>query len=130
MKVVFPEEQTNWRWIIRLSTLKHWPAHFAKSNEWSFATSKLCIKKQVTFFATRNERILLRVTSNFLQQRTSAASNGRTIQRVTSNFLQLVIPKTSNEQNLQRVMREFLQWVTSKFYKEWWVIFYNKRFLE
>ena len=57
--------------------------------------------------ATSNERILQRVTSEFLQRATSATSNERILQRVTSDFLQRATSATSNERILQRVMSDF-----------------------
>ena len=48
-----------------------------------------------------------RVTSNFLQQETSAMSNKRIFQKVTSDFLQRATSVTSNERVLQRVMSDF-----------------------
>ena len=59
-------------------------------------------------FATSNERILQRVTSDFLQRATSATSNERILQRVTSDFLQRATSATGNE-------RFF---ATSNFYNE------------
>ena len=47
--------------------------------------------------ATSNERILQRVTSEFLQRATSATSNEQILQRVTSDFLQRVTSATSND---------------------------------
>ena len=70
--------------------------------------------------ATSNERILQRVTSDFLQQAISATSNEQILQRatsattnewilkrVTSDFLQRTTSATSSEQILQRVTSEF-----------------------
>ena len=57
------------------------------------------VTKSDSTSATSNERILQRVTSDFLQRATSATSNERILQRVTSDFC--------NEQLLQRVTSEF-----------------------
>ena len=54
-------------------------------------------------FATSNERILQRVTSDFLQRETSATSNEQSLQQVTSDFLERATSTTSNEWILQRV---------------------------
>ena len=62
---------------------------------------------------TNNERILLRVTSGFLQRATSATSNERIWQGVTSNFFQRPNSATSSKQILQRVTSDFLQRPTS-----------------
>ena len=75
-----------------------------------------------------NERILQRVTSDFLQRATSTTSNERVLQRVTSDFcneqllqrvtsdfLQRATSATSNERILQRVTSDFLQRVMSEF---------------
>ena len=43
------------------------------------------VTKSDSTSATSNERILQRVTSDFLQRATSATSNERILQRVTSN---------------------------------------------
>ena len=51
----------------------------------------------MTFY---NERISQRVTSEFLQQVTSATSNERILQQVTSEFLQRVASATNNERIL------------------------------
>ena len=70
--------------------------------------------RRVTF---RNEA--QRVTSDFLQQATSAMSEERILQRVTSDFLQRATSATSNEQILQRVANDFLQRATSATSNEW-----------
>ena len=69
-----------------------------------------------------NERILQRVTRDFLQrgtfatqQVTSAASNQQILQQVTSDFLQRATFSTSNKRILQRVTSDFLQRVMSDF---------------
>ena len=54
-----------------------------------------------------NEQLLQRVTSDFLQQATTATSNERSLQRGTSDFLQRAISTTSNEQSLQQVTSNF-----------------------
>ena len=48
-----------------------------------------------------------RVTSDFLQQATSATSNEQSLQQVTSDFLQRATSTTSNEWILQRVTSDF-----------------------
>ena len=63
-------------------------------------------KNDSTCSATNNERILQRVTSDFLQRATSATSNERILQQVTSDFLQQTTSATSNKGILQRVMSE------------------------
>ena len=45
----------------------------------------------------RNEQLLQLVTSDFLQQVTSATSNERILQQVTSDFLQRVTSDLCNE---------------------------------
>ena len=60
--------------------------------------------EQVTFC---NEKLLQRVTSEFLQRATSATSNEWILQRVTINFLQRATSATSNEWILQRVTSDF-----------------------
>ena len=72
--------------------------------------------------AMSNERILQRVTRDFLQrgtfatqQVTSAASNQQILQQVTSDFLQRATFSTSNKRILQRVTSDFLQRVMSDF---------------
>ena len=52
------------------------------------------VTKSDSTSATSNERILQRVTSDFLQRATSATSNERILQRVRSDFT------TSNEQRV------------------------------
>ena len=56
---------------------------------------------------TSNERILQRVTSDFLQQATSSTSNKQILPRVTSDFLQRATFATSNEQILLRLTSDF-----------------------
>ena len=67
------------------------------------------------------------MSSDSLQQPTSATSNEKILQRVTSDFLQQAISATSNEGILQRVTSGFttnneqvvnLQQITSKFSNE------------
>ena len=53
------------------------------------------VTKSDSTSATSNERILQRVTSDFLQRATSATSNERILQRVRSDFT------TSNEQRVK-----------------------------
>ena len=57
--------------------------------------------------ATSNERILQRVTSDFLQRSTSVTSNERILQQITSDFLQRATSATGNERILQRVTSDF-----------------------
>ena len=71
------------------------------------------VTKSDSISATSNERILQRVTSEFLQRATSARSNEQILQQVTSDFLQRTTSATSNERILQRVKSDFLQRATS-----------------
>ena len=87
---------------------------FVLSNKWFVATSKKRILQQVTSdflqqatSATSNEWILQWITSEFLQRATSATSNKRISQRVTSDFLQRAASAMSNERILQRVTSNF-----------------------
>ena len=73
------------------------------------------IAKSDSTSATSNERILQRVTSDFLQRATSATSSEWILQQVTSDFLQRATTATSNERILQGVTSN-LQRVTSN---EW-----------
>ena len=52
-----------------------------------------------------------------MQQVTSATSNERILQRITGDFLQRVTSAMSNERILQRVTSDFLQRVTSDFFQ-------------
>ena len=65
------------------------------------------VTKSDSTSATSNERILQRVTSDFLQRATSTTSNQQILQRPTSNFLQRATSATSNERILQRVTSDF-----------------------
>ena len=94
--------------VLFLIFWKFW--NFAMRNDWFFTTNEFL---QRATSATRNERILQRVTSEFLQRATSATSNKRSLQRVTSDFLQWATSATSNERILQRVTSEFLHRATS-----------------
>ena len=55
------------------------------------------VTKSDSTSATSNERILQRVTSEFLQRATSAMNNEPILQGVTSDFLQRATSATSNE---------------------------------
>ena len=66
---------------------------FAVSNEWLVAAS--------------NKQTMQRVTSECLQQATSATSSEWSLQRVTSNFLQRATSEMSNEWISQRVTSDF-----------------------
>ena len=65
------------------------------------------VAKKDSTSATSSERILQRVTSDFLQRATTSTSNERILQRVTSDFLQRATSPTSNERILQRVTIDF-----------------------
>ena len=53
------------------------------------------------------ERISQRVTSDFLEQASSAMSNKQISQRLTSDFLQRATSAMSNEQMLHRATSDF-----------------------
>ena len=59
------------------------------------------------FFATSNDRVIQRVTSDFLQWATSETSNKRILQRVTSDSLQRATSATSNKKILKGNKRVF-----------------------
>ena len=69
-------------------------------------------KQQPATSATSNERVLQRVTSNFLQRATSATTNKQILQRVTSDFLKWATSATSKEQVLQRVTSN--KWISTR----------------
>ena len=79
----------------RIGTRKVSEKFTRKHLRWTYFVNK--VAKSDSTSAKSNERILQRVTSDFLQRATFATSNKQILQRVTSDFLQQTISAMSNE---------------------------------